>query len=65
MASAVHMPHITHYKCVSATEMEKLQVEVETEIHNGWQPYGSLAAIGSGEDVNFVQALVRYAELSR
>jgi len=65
MASAVHMPHITHYKCVRAPELEKLQVEVETEIHNGWQPYGSLAAIGSGEDVNFVQAMVRYAELYR
>lgn len=65
MTNAAHMPHITHYKCVSAAELEKLQTDVETEIHNGWQPYGFLAAIGGGEDVSFVQPMVRYAEFYR
>ena len=65
MTHPTQTPHITSYKCVSVSELGQLQKAVETEIHNGWQPYGSLLAAGGGDEARFVQPMVRYAEFHR
>lgn len=65
MSTALQMPHVTNYKCISAEELDKLEAEVEAEIHRGWQPYGALLAFGTAVHAKFVQPMVRYAEFSR
>ncbi len=67
MASTVlHQPHVTHYNIVTETDVTKLRQAVETAIHEGWQPYGSLA-VHPGPDGGTVysQPMVQYAEWFR
>jgi len=64
MTSEAHPPHITHYRVVSELDLDRLHLEVETAIHNGWQPFGSLAVNRTDEGVYFAQPIVRYADFS-
>lgn len=62
MTNAAQIPHILHYKCISAEELDSLEADVEAEIHNGWQPYGPLMAVGTAVHGKYVQPMVQYAE---
>ena len=52
------MRKIKQYKAVSDTYVCNLTTKVETEMKNGWQPFGSIA----GKQSEFAQALVKYEE---
>ena len=67
MATAVlHQPHVTHYNIESEADLIALRQAVETAIHDGWQPYGSLAVSLSPEgDPVYLQPMVKYAEWFR
>jgi hypothetical protein len=39
------MNTIIHYKVVQSTTLFELQKEVDKSIQDGWQPFGSLAAV--------------------
>ncbi len=62
MSQGTHLPHITNYKLVAAGKPEELGTKVDAAIHDGWQPYGSMAIEQGGESVVYVQPVVKYAE---
>ena len=66
MAEGLHMAHITHYQVIRNTDTGELATAVETAIHDGWQPFGSVAVAAGGQGVPvFVQPIVKYAEWFR
>ena len=67
MATAVlHQPPVTHYNVEVSGDLTALRQAVETAIHDGWQPFGSLVAAPSpdGGPV-YAQPMVKYAEWFR
>ena len=65
MAQGVHPPHVTNYQILSEATADRLAAAVETQIHNGWQPFGPMQ-IGNGADgAVLMQPMVRYAEFYR
>jgi hypothetical protein len=65
MTKAAHLAHITHFQIVSDPDPEKLQTRVEAAIHDGWQPFGSLAVDRWDSGVSYIQPMVQYAEWYR
>jgi len=65
MTQPINLPHIKHYVILSEADPVALQTRVETEIHNGLQPYGILLVDRFEDTVVYMQAMVRYAEFAR
>ena len=70
MSHASHQPHVTNYKILSDHTADRLSAQVESAIHNGWQPWGPLNVNGGAGDTDpaavvFCQAIVRQAEWYR
>ena len=57
--------HIANYQIVVARDTDGLRYEVETAIHNGWQPFGSLVVDQGKDGVSYLQPMVKYAALGR
>lgn len=60
-----HQYHITEYQILTGKEPIELSTKVEKAIHNGWQPFGSLAVnnstVDSGVDAStYVQAVIKF-----
>ncbi len=66
MTVGLHLAHVTNYRIISDADGAALARKIEEEIHNGWQPFGSLA-ISEGKDGEqfFAQPVVKYAEWFR
>ncbi len=66
MTVGLHLAHVTNYRIVADANDAALARKIEEEIHNGWQPFGSLA-MGEGPDGErlFSQPVVKYAEWFR
>ncbi len=62
MDRSSHLPHITSYSLAQASEPRELAKKIEAAIHDGWQPYGSIAVTHAENGTEFVQPIVRYAE---
>ncbi len=62
MNQSSHPPHITSYSLVHASEPQELATSVDAAIHDGWQPYGSIAINHLKDGTEFVQPMVKYAE---
>lgn len=65
MTQVTQLPHIKHYIIVTESDPDLLQERVETEIHNGLQPYGALLVDRFEDTAVYLQAMVRYAEFAR
>ena len=65
MAQTAAHPHITSHRIVSEQDPMKLGGVVDSAIHNGWQPHGSLAVHDAAEGVVYSQPRVKYAEWFR
>lgn len=57
-------PHITDYGVLTDEDPVALGRKVETAIHDGWQPHGSLSVSprGDGFSALWAQAVVKLAE---
>jgi len=60
-----HQYHITEYQILTAKEPIELSNKVEKAIHNGWQPFGSLALNKSTEELannssTYAQAMIKF-----
>ncbi len=61
-----HPPHVTNYRILSDSGPDRLSAQVETAIHNGWQPWGPLTVVGGGEAAPvYSQAVVQQSEWYR
>ena len=65
-----HHPHITSYRILSGDTIDRLSTQVETAIHNGWQPYGPMnigpsADPAPGGSAVYCQAMVQQSEWYR
>jgi hypothetical protein len=55
-------PKITAYEFVKSETPDLLAKEVTSKIADGWQPFGSVIAVGGPLERRYFQALVKYQE---
>ena len=61
-----HIPHVTNYRILTDKAADRLSAQVETAIHNGWQPWGPLTvAAGGAAAPVYSQAVVQQSEWFR